>query len=175
MKRVWDFDNPGPEAETPGPEAETPVAPVPDWVLWACVAVLLVVFMGLWCTPLPPSSLPPEIGRVHVPPDRVHSVAVMCTAYTSRECETDSTPFITASNTRVAPGLVALSRDMLREYTPGAPFQFGDLVVIDGRAYRVEDTMAPRFTRRADIWHHDLRAAREYGAQQLVLTGPYGG
>ena len=35
--------------------------------------------------------------------------------------ETDDTPFLTAMCTVTAPGVIALSRDLLRTFTPGAP------------------------------------------------------
>lgn len=147
----------------------------PGWIMWACIATLLVIFMGLWCAPLPPSSLPPAYGHEIIENDRLFAVPVTVTAYTSRVCETDSTPHVTASNTWVRPGLIALSRDLLDDYTPGAPFRFGDLVEIEGLGvFRVEDTMAPRAERRADIWFGDLAAAKTFGVKTRIMTGPYG-
>ncbi|HEX5131200.1 MAG TPA: hypothetical protein VFX92_01805 [Candidatus Krumholzibacteria bacterium] len=103
------------------------------------------------------------------------AIKVVVTGYTSREQETDDTPFITAANTRTRPGVVALSRDLLRQYTPGAPFSFGDVIHISGLGdFVVEDSMASRWERRADIWFEDLDAARNFGRKTLVATGPYG-
>jgi 3D (Asp-Asp-Asp) domain-containing protein len=103
------------------------------------------------------------------------AVAVSVSAYTSRECETDATPFITAANTSTRPGVVALSRDLLKRYTPGAPFDFGDVVHISGFGdFVVEDSMHSRWERRADIWFASLDQAREFGRRSAVVTGPYG-
>ncbi len=103
------------------------------------------------------------------------AVSVTLTGYTSRPCETDDTPFITAANTRTRPGVVALSRDLLRRYTPGAPFEFGDVIHVSGFGdFIVEDSMASRWERRADIWFENLADARTFGRRRAVLTGPYG-
>jgi 3D (Asp-Asp-Asp) domain-containing protein len=103
------------------------------------------------------------------------TVSLTVTGYTSREQETDDTPFITAANTRTRPGVIALSRDLLRRYTPDAPFAFGDVIHISGVGdFIVEDSMHGRWERRADIWFESLDAARAFGRRTLVITGPYG-
>jgi 3D (Asp-Asp-Asp) domain-containing protein len=110
-------------------------------------------------------------GRV----GRELAVTVSVSAYTSRACETDDTPFITAANTSTRPGVVALSRDLLKRYTPGAPFDFGDVVHIAGMGeFVVEDSMASRWRHRADIWFESVEDAREFGRRRSVMTGPYG-
>jgi 3D (Asp-Asp-Asp) domain-containing protein len=111
-------------------------------------------------------------GRVS---GREVAVTVSVSAYTSRECETDATPFITAANTSTRPGVVALSRDLLKRYTPGAPFDFGDVVHIAGMGeFVVEDSMASRWQHRADIWFESVDDAREFGRRRATMTGPYG-
>jgi 3D (Asp-Asp-Asp) domain-containing protein len=108
-------------------------------------------------------------------PGREVAVAVSVSAYTSRECETDDTPFITAANTPTRPGVLALSRDLLKRYTPGAPFDFGDVVHIVGLGdFVVEDAMNARWQRRADIWFESVDDAREFGRRVAVVSGPYG-
>lgn len=103
------------------------------------------------------------------------AVTVSVSAYTSRECETDDTPFITAANTSTRPGVLALSRDLLKRYTPGAPFDFGDIVHIKGLGdFVVEDSMNGRWRNRADIWFESVDDARAFGRRGAVLTGPYG-
>ena len=103
------------------------------------------------------------------------AVTVSVSAYTSRACETDATPFITAANTSTRPGVVALSRDLLKRYTPGAPFDFGDIVHIKGMGdFVVEDSMASRWRKRADIWFESVADARDFGRRSAVMTGPYG-
>ncbi len=106
---------------------------------------------------------------------REFAIHVSVSGYTSRICETDSTPFITAANTLTRPGVVALSRDLLKRYTPGAPFDFGDVVHLAGIGdFVVEDAMAGRWQRRADIWFQGLAEAKAFGRHRLVMTGPYG-
>jgi hypothetical protein len=39
----------------------------------------------------------------------------------------------------------------------------------------VEDAMAGRWQRRADIWFQGLDQARAFGRRKIVMTGPYGG
>lgn len=103
------------------------------------------------------------------------AIPVVVSAYTSRIAETDSTPFITASNTTTRPGVIALSRDLLSHYTPGAPFKYGDVVHLSGIGeFVVEDCMAGRWERRADIWFASLDDARRFGKRRVVLSGPYG-
>ena len=103
------------------------------------------------------------------------AVAVTVSGYTSRMCETDSTPTITAAMTSTRRGVIALSRDLVRRYTPGAPFEFGDVVHLNGIGdFVVEDSMAERWERRADIWFESVSEARHFGRRHAVLTGPYG-
>jgi 3D (Asp-Asp-Asp) domain-containing protein len=104
-------------------------------------------------------------------PRRLFSFPVTVTGYSSTPDQTDTTPFITASNTRVRRGIVAMSRDLLREFTPGAPFSYGDKVELEGvGVFTVEDTMNPRFDKRIDIWFSSRAAARQWGCRGKVLS-----
>ncbi len=104
-------------------------------------------------------------------PGRLFELGVTVTAYSSTPGQTDSTPFLTANNSRVRPGIIALSRDLLRKYTPGAPFEFGDIVELEGIGrFQVEDTMARRFSRRADIWFESTRVALRWGKRETNLV-----
>ncbi len=110
-------------------------------------------------------SLPTESG------DPLAFMHVVVTGYTSCPRETDSTPFITASMTRVRPGCLALSRDLLRTFTRGAPFDFGDWVVLPGvGVFIVEDTMNARWRGRADIWFHERHDALHWGRRQASIA-----
>lgn len=127
-----------------------------------------------------PLAVPIDLSalRIHQPspetprraPRHLFRIPVTITGYSSSIGQTDSSPYVTASNTRVRTGIVALSRDLLREFTPGAPFGFGDLVEIEGAGvYQVEDTMALRHHKRADIWFSSAAAAARWGKRHLVL------
>ena len=77
-------------------------------------------------------------------------IPVTMTSYSSTVSQCDEDPFTTAMGTTPRAGVIALSRDLLREYTPGAPFRYGDRVFLEGHGeFIVEDTMHPRWTRRA--------------------------
>jgi 3D (Asp-Asp-Asp) domain-containing protein len=118
-----------------------------------------------WC--LTPQELDPPNDFPH----QLFQIPVTVTAYSSTADQTDSTPFVTASNTRVRRGIVALSRDLLREFTPGAPFGYGDRVELEGvGSFVVEDTMHPRFRQRVDIWFPHRVQARRWGVQRFQLA-----
>jgi len=97
-------------------------------------------------------------------------VPVVITAYNPVVTQTDSTPTITASNKRVRPGIVALSRDLEEEFC----FKFGDTVVIeDHGSFVFEDRMNKRWTRRVDILMISRAAARKFGVQRSFLVVNY--
>ncbi len=102
-------------------------------------------------------------GKVHV--------RVLATGYSSSVFETDDTPFITATNTRTRSGVLALSRDLLRRFTPGAPFSFGDRVHVSGLGdFIVEDVMNARWTQRVDVWFPSRGEAIHFGLREAVLS-----
>jgi len=97
---------------------------------------------------------------------RLATVVVTITGYGSSVEETDDSPLITAANTKAREGIIALSQDLLSEFTPGAPFSFHDIVEIPGLGrFSVEDTMHPRWTNRADIWFATREEAISWGRQ----------
>jgi len=100
---------------------------------------------------------------------------VIATGYSSSPFETDDTPFITAANTQTRPGVLALSRDLLRPYTPDAPFSFGDKVMLEGLGeFIIEDSMNRRWRRHVDIWFPSRREALVFGRREITLTKPAG-
>ncbi|MCA9728163.1 MAG: 3D domain-containing protein [Candidatus Eisenbacteria bacterium] len=104
-------------------------------------------------------------------PEKAHFIRVDITGYCSRVEETDADPFVTAICTVTGTGVIALSRDLLRTFTPGAPFDFGDKVLLPGVGiFSVEDTMHPRWQRRADIWFPNLDLAYAWGRRVGFLT-----
>ncbi len=150
----------------------------------ALLALLLIGTPGPVERPAPYPDPPGPIAEPVVPPDphrpfaihldgdaQLRFQSVIVTGYTSSPHETDSTPFLTASMTRVRPGCLALSRDLLRTFTPGAPFDFGDWVVIPGVGiFIVEDTMNARWKNRADIWFQERRKALRWGRRRAYLA-----
>jgi len=112
-----------------------------------------------------------ESGNTLFSSNRVY-VKVLATGYSSSIAETDSTPFVTAANTASRPGVLAVSQNLLREYTPGAPFSFGDRVKIYGVGeFIVEDCMNSRWTNRVDIWFPTREGAIRFGLREVVLSG----
>lgn len=109
-------------------------------------------------------------GFLLVTPSELH-VKVLATAYSSTPIETDDTPFITASNKATRMGIIALSRDLLRPYTPDAPFGFGDRVWVEGLGeFVVEDSMNKRWRKRADIWFPSRSQALLFGKREIYLS-----
>lgn len=110
--------------------------------------------------------------------ERVENVTV--TAYSPRVRETDDTPFITASNARVAEGTIAVSRDLWL-----AGWAFGKKVFIEcapgkkGRReskaglcgiFIIQDAMNRRFTKRIDIFIHNTAKALAAGKRERVVV-----
>jgi 3D (Asp-Asp-Asp) domain-containing protein len=111
-----------------------------------------------------------ESGNTLYTGDKVY-VKVLASGYSSTIAQCDSTPFITAANTPPRPGVLAVSQDLLREYTPGAPFAFGDRVHVYGVGYfLIEDSMNPRWTNRVDIWFPSRNEAVRFGLREAVLS-----
>ena len=117
-------------------------------------------------------SLLLDAGYTVVSGDRLW-MRLLATGYSSSVRETDDTPFITASNTRTRPGVVALSRDMLRRYNGQAPFTFGDAIHISGIGdFVIEDSMNRRWRKRLDIWFPSREAAANFGIRRVTVSMP---
>lgn len=106
---------------------------------------------------------------------RGRTAIVHATAYNSLAGQTDSTPFITATGTRTRPGVVALSRDLLRQFPYGSKIMIEDLSgrgnsLFAGRVFYVEDTMNARYTGRIDIWMPTRSQAINFGTRTLRIT-----
>ena len=94
----------------------------------------------------------------------VFNKLVTITVYTSRTQETDSTPWTTASNKKVRPGTLAISRDLL------SLIPYGTEVVLAGYgSFVVTDTMNKRYKNAVDIWSGDLKAAQLHGRKEGTL------
>lgn len=89
-------------------------------------------------------------------------IEVVLTAYSSTSDQTDSSPFITASNTRVRDGIVAAN------FLP-----FGTKIMIPElfgeKTFVVEDRMHRRFNDRVDIWFSDRWSARQFGLKKAEI------
>lgn len=93
------------------------------------------------------------------------STPVTVTAYTARVQECDSTPWVTANMTPSRPGILAVSRDLEHELG----IKFGDTVWLEGLGfYVVADRMNARWTRRVDILHASLKAAKRFSTRENV-------
>ena len=96
----------------------------------------------------------------------IRAIPVKVTAYNPVRSQTDSSPFITASNKRVRSGMVALSRDLEREFG----FRFGDTVDLYGIGRFVfEDRMHRRKRRHVDILMLNPGEARKFGIKSSYL------
>lgn len=88
---------------------------------------------------------------------------VWVTAYASVPQETDSSPFITASNKHVQDGFIAAN------FLPFGtkvkiPSLFGDKV------FTVEDRMSPRKVGFVDIWMPSVTAAKDFGIHNTQIV-----
>ena len=105
------------------------------------------------------------------------------TGYNSLESQTDDTPFITATNTRTRPGIVAISRDLLAGSVPyGSLVRLKDLGRQRGGGYGkfqpmldaqglfiVEDTLHQRKTQQVDVWFESYTDALQWGVRDVEL------
>jgi 3D (Asp-Asp-Asp) domain-containing protein len=91
-------------------------------------------------------------------------VRVWATAYTSHPMETDDTPFITASGSRVRDGVAAAN------FLPmGTKFKLPNLY--GDKVFTVEDRMNARYneTKIIDLWFADRTDALHFGRKSVVL------
>lgn len=91
-----------------------------------------------------------------------YSSWVLTTAYSSTIDQTDSTPFITASGTRVRDGVIACN--FLRFGTRVRfPQLYGDKIFV------VEDRMARKNDHKIDIWFASRDQAKQFGIKQIKI------
>ncbi len=87
---------------------------------------------------------------------------IVVTAYNSEEAQTDSTPFITAFNTRVRDGIIA-TNFLAKDTKVRFPEIYGDKI------FTVEDRMNKRYYYRMDIWMEEKVDAINFGAKVLMV------
>jgi len=96
-------------------------------------------------------------------PKVVKKMPVVITAYSSSVWQTDSTPFITASNTEVRDGIIA------NNYLPFGtkiriPEIYGDKIfVVEDRMHRSKSKY------QIDIWFSSYAEAKEFGSQRSYI------
>ena len=101
------------------------------------------------------------------------SLDVETTAYSPSRAQTDSNPWETASTQIVTPKdlnevlYVAVSRDLLSKFTPGAPFKYGDSLYLE---YTIIDTMHERWTNTIDVFMRNQSIAKLFGRQQRNIV-----
>jgi 3D (Asp-Asp-Asp) domain-containing protein len=110
-----------------------------------------------------------------VPRSSGRSAIVHSTAYNSTPGQTDSSPYITATGTRVRSGVVALSRDLLRRFPYGTRVTIEDMSgrynsFLRGRVFVVEDTMNVRIGNTVDVWMNSRREAMSWGSRNIRIT-----
>ena len=88
---------------------------------------------------------------------------VTATAYSCEAQQTDSTPHITASGAKCQPGVMAVSRDLLKT------IPYGSKVWMDGEELVVLDTMHRRWRRRVDIVMPSRGAAIRFGVRRTYI------
>ncbi len=99
--------------------------------------------------------------------DNIELISVMVTAYNPVKAQTDNTPMTTASNKKVKEGMIALSRDLEKEFG----FKFGDEIFLLGLGkFIFEDRMNKRWKRRVDILMMSKKKARGFGIQCSFLV-----
>lgn len=91
-----------------------------------------------------------------------YTMVVPTTAYNSEEGQTDSTPFITASGTRVRHGVVAANFLPIGTRVK-IPNYYGDQIFV------VEDRMNARYTKRMDIWMEKKSDALAWGIRNVTI------
>jgi 3D (Asp-Asp-Asp) domain-containing protein len=73
---------------------------------------------------------------------------------------------ITSSGRRVQVGMIALSRDLERNLN----MDFGDRVLLHGMGvFEFQDRMAPRWTKKADIYLDNQGKAYRFGVKRYVV------
>ena len=101
---------------------------------------------------------PPIVKRQIV----VSRMWLIVTAYSSTKDQTDSTPFITASNTPVRDGVVA-ANFLSFGSKMHLPTLFGE------KTFVVEDRMNPRYPYRVDVWMKSREEALQFGVKIVPI------
>lgn len=104
-----------------------------------------------------------EINKIKMalPIQAIQRVTV--TAYTACSDETDDDPNVTASNSKLQPYDIAISRDLFFK-----GWVFGKRVYLDQYGvFVIRDLMNERFDGKIDIYFGDKKAALEFGIKEM--------
>ena len=125
----------------------------------------LVAAASLYPSPAGITKADIESARAELAPKiEVKEIRSMhVTAYTSTPEETDDTPFITASGTRVRDGIVATN-----ELPMGTKIRMPDL--FGDKVFVVEDRMHERMKNKVDIWMAEKSDALRFGIQKTDIV-----
>ncbi len=94
--------------------------------------------------------------------DAKRIVTTTVTAYSSETAQTDDTPYITASGTRVRQGIAAAN------WLPiGTKVRIPDL--FGEQVFVIEDRMHSRYTNRLDVWFPTRAEAVQFGARKTQI------
>lgn len=105
-------------------------------------------------------------GSIQAPSQRV--LKAIITGYSSEEGQTDSSPYLTASQKQVQDGFIACPRK----------YEFGQRVEIQGKIYTCEDRKNIRYESYPeeyfDIWFSSTEMALNWGIQEkeIIITSP---
>ena len=95
---------------------------------------------------------------------QLEAFPAVITAYSSEESQTDSTPYLTASQKQVQEGFIACPRK----------YKFGQQVEIAGRTYTCEDRKNIRYESYPeewfDIWFPSTELALEWGIKNMEIV-----
>ena len=112
------------------------------------MALVCLIGVGVVCTPRPTMCVTMSIVTV--------------TAYH----HSPGSKGITASGQRVKTGMIAVSRDLERNLS----LDFGDRVLLHGYGvFQVQDRMAPRWSKKVDIYLDTQQKARDFGLRRYVV------
>jgi 3D (Asp-Asp-Asp) domain-containing protein len=105
---------------------------------------------------------PVATPETNINSDTRRAVTVIVTAYSSEVCQTDSTPFITASGTDVHSGVVAAN------WLPiGTKIRIPE--IFGEKEFIVEDRMHPRNGDKVDIWFSTRAEAVQFGVRKARI------
>jgi 3D (Asp-Asp-Asp) domain-containing protein len=102
-------------------------------------------------------------------PEMVKSEIVSVSAYNNVESQTDATPNICAWGDKIRPGIVAVSRDLLKgkyNFNRNKKIYFPEL----DRHYTVLDKMNKRYSKTMDIFMgKNIQKARKFGRKKMKI------